>query len=287
MAIMRAVGPLIVFSLAAFAASAWAGASTGLPQVVACDACNEQQRIQAAAAVAKSPGESQIYVVDPFSGAIHLFNVWIDREPGLYHVTVDEAEVSVAARETFADLLRRVPFNKTFELQIVPSVCTSEGTSYAANHVSDMSCQSYTYEVIRNSYRNSAQGWIQGPLADAIAQALFAAPQAPRVVRITVRAPDGSTIEIVGTLQVDIDGDLIITDLKTVRATANYVDLPLRREDLRGRSYSAFNASTLADFRRIFSNWSVDLRTACSSQQRIVCPDDPAQSCVSEITCSR
>lgn len=83
----------------------------------------------------------------------------------------------------------------------------------------------------------------------------------------------------------EIGGDVIVTDVKTVRATANNIDLPLQASDLRGQSYTAFNASVYSDFRRLFSNWSVDSGRQCSTRQRIVCPVDPSKPCTSYVTC--
>jgi hypothetical protein len=78
-------------------------------RAVSCDACSEQERVNAVSAVARSPGESQVYVIDVAAATIRLYNVWIDSEPGLYHVTVDEIEVPASARESFAEVLRRLP----------------------------------------------------------------------------------------------------------------------------------------------------------------------------------
>jgi len=254
-------------------------------RAVSCDACSEQQRIQEITAVAASPGESQVYVIDAAAASIRLYDVTIDKEPGLFHVTVSEAPVPAAATAAFAEVLQRIPMTKEVNMHLVPSGCVSEGTSFAANHVSDQTCRSHTFETVRNAFRNSVQGWIRGPLERAISEALTRTPQGPRVIRVVVRTPDGSTIEIEATLQVDIQGNLILTDLRTVRAHANGIDLPLQASDLRGQTFTSTGAAMFADFRRMFGNWSMDSSSRCSTRQRIVCPPEPGAPCISYITC--
>ncbi|MBS3959756.1 MAG: hypothetical protein KGZ52_10190 [Xanthomonadaceae bacterium] len=256
-------------------------------RAVSCDACSEQQRIQEVTAVAASPGGSQVYVIDAAAASLRLYDVWIDKEPGLFHVTVREAPVPATAAAAFAEVLQRIPMIKggSMTMHLVPSGCVSEGTSFAANHVSDETCRSHTYGTVRNSFQNSAQGWVRGPLQQALTLALTRTPQGPRVVRVVVRTPDGSTIDIDATIGIDIQGNLILTEVRTVRAHANGIDLPLRASDLRGRTFTSTGAAMFADFRRMFSNWSVDSGSKCSTRQRIVCPPDPGAPCISYITC--
>ena len=279
----RKIGGM-VFALAVATSSAAFSAIT--PRAVSCDGCDEQQRLSAITSVATIPGASQVYVLDVQRRELKLVDVWVDVEPGLFNVTTDEVPVPAEASRLFAELLDLEPMSKTFEPIEVPAGCVSEGSSFAANHASDQACRSFTYNQVRGSYQNSLQAWARGPLAISLVTGFTRNHDgAPRVVWILVRAPDGSTVELEATIRMDIDGDVIVTDLKTVRATANNIDLPLQASDLRGQSYTAFNASVYSDFRRLFSNWSVDSRRQCSTRQRIVCPVDPSEPCTSYITC--
>lgn len=254
-------------------------------RAVSCDACSEQQRIQKITAVAASPGESQVYVIDAPAASLRLYNVSINNEPGSFHATVSETPVPAAAAAAFAEVLQRIPMTKEVNMHLVPSGCVSEGTSFAANHVSDQTCRSHTYGTVRDAFQNSVQGWVMGPLQQEFTLALTWTPQDPRVIRIVVRTQEGSTIVIDATVGIEITGNLLLTDLRTVRAHANGIDLPLQASDLRGQTFTSTGAAMFADFRRMFGNWSVDSGSTCSTQQRIVCPPEPGAPCTVYVTC--
>lgn len=140
--------------------------------------------------------------------------------------------------------------------------------------------------MVRNSYLNALQGWVSGPVQQQTAIAYARTPEGPRRIKIVVRTPDNSRIGLEATLEIDIEGNLLVSNVTTVRATANSIDLPLQASDMRGQSYSVFASSVFNDFRRMFSNWSVDNSSRCSSQQRIVCPPEPGAPCISHIYCA-
>ncbi|MFN3298344.1 hypothetical protein [Caldimonas sp.] len=255
-------------------------------RTMSCDGCTEQERAEIVTSLAKVPGESRVLIVDAHSRKLHLYEVWVDKEPGLFHVTMEERAAPAEAVAAFDRVLTLFPARKELDLATgVPSFCQVESSSVGANYLSDLACRGWVNALVRNSYSNTLRALVVGPWAVQVLTAFTKTVQGPRQIRIMVRAPDGSLIELQATVMLDIDFDPIVTDLVVKSVMANGIELPLNAEALRGQTISTSNSAISNDFRRLFGNWSIDLRPRCGSQQRIICPSDPSQPCVSEITC--
>lgn len=259
-----------------------------LARTMSCDGCTEQERAEIVTSLAKVPGESQVLIVDAIGRRLHLYNVWVDKEPGLFHVTMEERAAPAEAVAAFEQLLALFPARKELDLAAgVPSFCLGEGSSVGANYLSDGTCRGWVNVLVRNSYSNTFRATVVGPWAVQVLTAFTRTVQGPRRITIQVRAPDGSVIEIDATVKVTIDFETIVTDLVVKSVVANGIELPLTAEALRGQTFSTSHSGIYNDFRRLFGNWSIDLRQVCGTRQRIVCPSDPSPTnpCVSHITC--
>ena len=109
-------------------------AQVDLARTQSCDNCTEQQRAEIVTSLAKVPGESQVLVVDAVNRRLHWYDVWVDQEPGLFHVTMDERTAPSEATQMLNQVLDAFPLQKEFEPVGVPSMCVSEGSSFAANY---------------------------------------------------------------------------------------------------------------------------------------------------------
>ncbi|GIX38121.1 MAG: hypothetical protein KatS3mg127_1360 [Silanimonas sp.] len=259
-----------------------------LARAMSCDGCTEQERAEIVTSLARVPGESQVLIVDAYSRRLHLYEVWVDKEPGLFQVTMEERAAPAEAVAAFEQLLALFPARKELDLAAgVPSFCQGEGSSVGANYLSDGTCRGWINALVRNSYSNTLRATVVGPWTVQVLTAFTRTVQGPRQIRVHVRAPDGSLIEIEAKVMVTIDFETIVTDLVVKSVIANGIELPLNAEALRGQTFSTSHRGIYNDFRRLFGNWSIDLRQVCGSQQRIVCPPDPSPTnpCVSQITC--
>jgi hypothetical protein len=256
---------------------------------ISCDGCTENQKKALAMSRVDAPGEALVFIVDAAQGGVLKFRVINESEPGhslvgawLEPQTAEEREAVAKVMAMFAGL------GDDFDTIDPPSeACTPNGSSFASNYVSNNVCRTWANELVRNS----APRWPSSGtslLDRLIACGFTRTDQGNRKMRVTLRAPDGSFVEIEYTLLIDALGTIRATDTVAIRAVANNIELPFSRQQLLdlGR-VSPLIGSAAEDFHRMALNWGLSLHRRCDTTSWVECGPNPNVECTIVVTCKQ